>query len=244
MIIVRLVNRSGFEHRTMSMVYEDGKNLNRVFPGTMSGTTADKLAAVIVNELHKKADYYIDLHCGDGYEELVSYVYHTAAADPKTAEMSWNMARHVNVAYAVASQKLTGGSYNYAAACGIPSILIERGCYGLWSQEEVEADKLDVKNIMRFLGILNDGGKAVEYNPRNFHKVHYQDAIRTGCWYPSLHAGNRFVKGTILGQVKDYFGNVLETCVAECDGLILYQSCSLNVMGSGPMITYACICDE
>lgn len=32
-IIVPLANRSGFENRTMSMVYEDGKNLNRVFPG-------------------------------------------------------------------------------------------------------------------------------------------------------------------------------------------------------------------
>ena len=32
MIIVPLVNVSGFEHRTMSLVYEDGKNLNRVFP--------------------------------------------------------------------------------------------------------------------------------------------------------------------------------------------------------------------
>ena len=31
-IIIPLVNVSGFEHRTMSMVYEDGKNLNRVFP--------------------------------------------------------------------------------------------------------------------------------------------------------------------------------------------------------------------
>ena len=32
-IILPLANRSGFENRTMSRVYEDGKNLNRVFPG-------------------------------------------------------------------------------------------------------------------------------------------------------------------------------------------------------------------
>ena len=31
-VIVPLANRSGFENRTMSMVFEDGKNLNRVFP--------------------------------------------------------------------------------------------------------------------------------------------------------------------------------------------------------------------
>ena len=32
-IVIRLMNRTGFEHRTMSLTYEDGKNLNRVFPG-------------------------------------------------------------------------------------------------------------------------------------------------------------------------------------------------------------------
>ena len=31
LIIVPVANRSGFENRTMSMVHEDGKNLNRVF---------------------------------------------------------------------------------------------------------------------------------------------------------------------------------------------------------------------
>ena len=41
-ILLPLANRSGFENRTMSMVYEDGKNLNRVFPGDRDGSEADK----------------------------------------------------------------------------------------------------------------------------------------------------------------------------------------------------------
>lgn len=36
-VLVPLVNRSGFENRTMSRVFEDGKNLNRVFPGDREG---------------------------------------------------------------------------------------------------------------------------------------------------------------------------------------------------------------
>lgn len=42
LVIVPVANRSGFENRTMSMVHEDGKNLNRVFPGDESGTSADR----------------------------------------------------------------------------------------------------------------------------------------------------------------------------------------------------------
>lgn len=44
LIIIRLLNRTGFENRTMSVVYEDGKNLNRIFPGSRSGSLGDKIA--------------------------------------------------------------------------------------------------------------------------------------------------------------------------------------------------------
>ena len=46
-IIVPLANRSGFENRTMSRVFEDGKNLNRVFPGNREGSEADRLAHML-----------------------------------------------------------------------------------------------------------------------------------------------------------------------------------------------------
>ena len=75
-IIIPLVNVSGFEHRTMSMVYEDGKNLNRVFPGDPEGTAADRIAYTMVTKLFSITDYYIDLHSGDGYEQLHPYVYY------------------------------------------------------------------------------------------------------------------------------------------------------------------------
>ena len=76
LVIVPVANRSGFENRTMSMVHEDGKNLNRVFPGDDSGTAADRLAHLLFNTFIKYADAYVDLHSGDGYEELIPYVYY------------------------------------------------------------------------------------------------------------------------------------------------------------------------
>ena len=237
-IVVPLVNRSGFSHRTMSMVYEDGKNLNREFPGNPEGTAAEKICDAVVKELHKKADYYIDLHCGDGYEELIPYTYYAAAAPGETGAVSRQMACRVDSGYIVASGLLTGGSYNYAAGCGIPSILIERGCVGRWSEAEAEADQKDVKNILRFLGVLDDGGQVIEYFPREIANVHYINAAETGCWYPRFHAGDRFRKGAVLGVVKDFFGQEMETCTALCDGIVLYQTVSLNVLKDGPMIAY------
>ena len=38
---------------------------------------------------------------------------------------------------------------------GVPSVLIERGQLSLFSREEIEADKADVRNILRRLGVLD-----------------------------------------------------------------------------------------
>ena len=42
-ILVPIVNVSGYGQRGTSMVWEDGKNLNREFPGNREGTTAEKI---------------------------------------------------------------------------------------------------------------------------------------------------------------------------------------------------------
>ena len=153
-IVIRLMNRTGFEHRTMSLTYEDGKNLNRVFPGNPNGTLSDRIAYTVVTEFFPKADYYVDLHCGDGFEGLVSYVYCTGAATPEVAAKSREMAEIAHVDYLVTSMCGTGGAYNYAGSMGIPSILLERGHSSRWCEDLVAEDVHDVKNILRHLGVL------------------------------------------------------------------------------------------
>ena len=58
-IILPLANRSGFENRTMSRVYEDGKNLNCVFPGDREGSEADRLAHMLFEVFIKNVDAYV-----------------------------------------------------------------------------------------------------------------------------------------------------------------------------------------
>ena len=45
-------------------------------------------------------------------------------------------------------------------------------------------------------------------------------------------------EGEILGLIKDYDGSILETCRAEFDGVILFQTGSLQVLGNGSVIAY------
>lgn len=237
-VIIRLMNRTGFEHRTMSVVYEDGKNLNREFPGSAIGTLAERICYTVEHSFIRKADYYIDLHCGDGFEGLVSYVYCVGAATPEVAAMSRKMAEVAHVDYLVQSNWGKGGAYNYAGSIGVPSILLERGSNSVWCNDLVEEDKHDVRNILRFLKVLKGeyhvhGEKPVDVSP-----VIYEDASCSGCWYPTKQPGETFKKGEVLGTVRDYFGNVLETCIAKKGGIIMYETISLCIMAGTPMVAY------
>lgn len=237
-IIVKVMNRPAFEARNGSMGLDDGKNLNREFPGNPDGTEMDRLAWAVSQELQPAADYYIDLHSGDDYEKLTPYVYYAGAAAEEVVSFSRQMAEQVDVPYMVKSNVASGGSYNYAASQGIPSILIERGGMGDWTYEEVRSTRRDVRNILCHMGIYQGVKDFRTYYPLDVADIRYQDAEENGLWYPFKKVGDMIQEGDILGEVRDYEGNVKEVSVAEFDGVLLYQCGTLQVLGNGPMVAY------
>ena len=243
-VIVKVVNRKAFELRSGSDSHEDGKNLNRVFPGNREGTWSERLAYAIEKELLSIADYYIDLHSGDSYEQLTPYVYYAGAAAKEVVEQSREMAQQADVPYMVGSNVAMGGCYNYAASLGIPSILLERGQMGGWTKEESHSTRRDVRNILCHLGIYQGEKDYRNYYPLEVKDLCYQAANEQGLWYPCKKPGDMIQQGDMLGVIKDYEGKILEVCKAEYGGVILYQTGSLQVQESGPVIAYGKISRE
>ena len=104
-----------------------------------------------------------------------------------------------------------------------------------FSREEIEADKADVRNILRCLSVLE--GEWMSF-PKQELSEYNDDAPCTGCWYPERKPGDWFRKGEKLGEIRDYFGRSLFTEVAPEDGVLLYQCASLNIIEKGPMVSY------
>ena len=63
-----------------------------------------------------------------------------------------------------------------------------------------------------------------------------EEAVRLH--HPEVFIGDMIQEGDILGEVRDYEGKVKEVSEAEFDGVILYQTGTLQVVGNGPMVTY------
>lgn len=239
-IIISLVNTDGFEHRTMSVSYVDGKNLNRVFPGDKNGSPSEKLAAWFVEEIFPKIDRIIDLHSGDNYEELEPLVFFQGAHEEDVMEASYEMARAVDARYLIRSHVAHGGLYSEAGSFGVPGIILERGCLSAWTQEEVDADIADVKNIMAMLGILKHTKAEIHHHKPVFVHTTYAEAPHTGCWYPLYKTGSYVVEGEIVGEIRDYFGDLICVCTADVDGIILIQTKSLNVIKGDALIAIGC----
>ena len=243
-VILKVLNRPAFENRAGSLGLSDGKNLNRVFPGSPNGTEMERLAWAITKEVYPKVDYYIDLHSGDDFEALTPYVYYAGKAAQEVTEVSRKMAEQVDVPYMVRSMVSSGGAYNYAASKGIASILLERGGMGAWTSEEVNSDKRDVRNILSSLDMYQIRRDVRNYVPMEVTDVCYQAASEDGLWYPAAKPGDMVAEGALLGTIRDYNGKLRETCRAEYTGVVLYQTCSLQVTEGGPVVAYGRIVRE
>lgn len=240
LIMINIVNVNGFRARTVSVSMEDGKNLNRVFPGSMDGTYTDKLAYFIEKELFSKINYYIDVHNGDWFEDLSPFIYCVGNAKPEVVAQAEKMAQAADVPFYIKSSSTTG-SYSYAGCLGIPSVLLERGCGGVWSEEEAKDSRKDVKNILRSLGLLIRPATPEEEQkqiPRHMHHAHYIDSEQEGCWFPTKHAGDIVRAGELIGVMKDYFGNIIKEFRLNEDCQILYQTISYSIPKDSPLIAY------
>lgn len=67
----------------------------------------------------------------------------------------------------------------------------------------------------------------------------YEEAPKNGFWYPAVsHAGQKLKKGTLLGTLKDIYGNEIFRCTAPFDGVVLYYTLSLGVKCKDPLIAF------
>ena len=101
LILTYIANPPGFQKRMVYYNPYDWKNLNRVFPGDSNGTSAQRIAHVLVEEVVKKCDCLIDLHCGDGNEALIPYSYWMLSDDPDIDEITRDMAIAFGLKYII-----------------------------------------------------------------------------------------------------------------------------------------------
>lgn len=240
-IFVHAVNMSGFLLRQPYVVPADEgrKNLNRLFPTDGTGTLADKICCFLMEQFVKGSDFHVDLHSGDIVEDLESCLLVANIPDPDKKAQITEIARHTSFPWRMNS----GGKrefYNGSAiACGVPSLLFERGSAGQCLREDVDADKSDLIRICQCLGILP--GQAPLNEAQVFFDKHEWTEAEPGdegLLIPFVKVGDDILEGQKLFEIQDMFGNLIREIYAKYDGHVVIQSRTLSVHTGDDLITY------
>ena len=226
-LIVPIANLPSFKRRTIYYGPDDWKNLNRVFPGDMGGTMSQRIAAVLNEEVVKRADVLVDMHCGDGNEALIPYTYWMISGDKAFDAKTRDLALAFGIPHIIIDETrghdLKESKYlgNTAILQGKPAITTEAGFLGRTDEESITRNVHGVLGVMRHLGMIAGRSEPVA-DPVWIDKYEVVYSKHDGLFAPRVEMGYYVKEGQVVGTVTDYLGAWKEDVRAPFTGILLY----------------------
>jgi uncharacterized protein len=238
---VPVLNLPSFWARSPFVVPDDGKNLNRCFPGNASGTLAERLAYDTFTTVIEGSDALIDMHAGDMVEALQPFALYDAGSAEDRAR---DMASAYGLGYVIRQEPgpdraVAGTSSAAAAEIGIPAIIAEAGGCGLVERPTVEAHVRGLNRVLALLG-MSDGPSDDGPPPTYLRRFLWLYGRDEGWWEPTVQVGDLVVKGQVIGTVSSIDGTqILETITAPTDGVAMFMTSSPAVAANGLLLGLA-----
>jgi uncharacterized protein len=235
---VPVLNLPAFRARSPFVVPDDGKNLNRCFPGDPSGTVADRLAHAAFTQLIEGSDALVDAHAGDMVEALEPFALYDAGGSEDRAR---ELATAYGLGYVIRQEpgpdRAVGGTTSTAAAeIGIPAIIAEAGGCGLVEPAAVAAHVRGLDRVLALLGMTSDPVPDGEAQVR-LGRFLWLRAASEGWWEPAVRPGERVAAGQVLGTVSSLDGaQVLQSVTAPAPGVPMFITSSPAVAANGLLL--------
>jgi hypothetical protein len=145
------------------------------------------------------------------------------------------MAECYGIPYIIRSQAIGGSTYGAAADIGVPAILTEAGGLGQLDETSVTVHLGGLRNVLRLLGVL-PGAPETAVAATHFTRFVWLRSEHAGCWYPSVRAGQQAIEGEVMGEIRDYWGDVLAVHRAPVSGVVLFVVTSLAINPTDPLV--------
>jgi len=234
---VPIVSMTSFRARSAFVVPEDGKNLNRCFPGSHDGTFSDVLARHVFDELIAPSDAMLDLHGGDMVEALEPFaLYYESAVEDRARALAIAFDLPYVVRSAPADAPISGTTTSAAAAAGVPAAIAEVGGRGLLEEAAVRRHLHGLENALRHLGMLPGDPTPPRADMRSVGRFVWLRCKDPGWWETEVRAGDVVDAGASLGAVRTLFGDVGERIAAPESGVVLFVTTSPAVEADGLLV--------
>jgi uncharacterized protein len=235
---VPVLNLPAFRARTPFLVPDDGKNLNRCFPGDPDGTLADRLAHAAFTQLIQGSDALVDVHAGDMVEALEPFaLYDKGPAEARALKLASAYGLGYVIRQEPGPDRAVGGTTSTAAAeIGIPAIIAEAGGCGLVEAAAVAAHVHGLDQVLATLGMTGPPATPAAA-PVHLGRFLWLRSVSEGWWEPAVRPGEQVAEGQALGTVSSLDGaEVLQSVTAPAPGVPMFITSSPAVAADGLLL--------
>jgi predicted deacylase len=232
----------------------DGADLNRVFPGSVTGTATQRLAARIWQELVRLSPAaVIDLHADSALS--IPYVIADRPVDLPVDERIGLEARVLEMAVATGitvvheypddeyrryalDRSLAGAVVNRLRR---PAVTIEAGGRRLIDAAAVDTMVYAVAGVLAWLGVATvpRGSPPARVAGGPWRRANAIRSREAGVLVPLVSPGARFEAGEVIGEVRTVAGEVRERLTARESGMVIAWADTAWVAAGGGVATIA-----
>lgn len=199
-----------FGYLIQTREFPDGRDLNRMFPGSLSGSLASQFAYQFRTEIAPLVDYVIDFHTG-GAERENSAQIRCVTTEEKTLEL----AKIFGSPYIIHSDYIAKSLRETLHKMGKTVLLFEGGKSKNIDSSIVNYGVAGTLNVMKKLGMQS--GKIEKSNPTIIKKSKWIRAKDSGLFTLNITNGSFVKKKDVLGVIQDPFGEFERRITAPFD---------------------------
>lgn len=211
-IAVPLLNVYGFINFSRGL--PDGKDVNRSFPGSKSGSLASRVAYKFTNEILPHATMAIDFHTGGSS----IFNYPQARFDPADKE-SEALALAMNLPFTIQSKLISKSLRKTANTKGIPMVVFEGGESLRMDEDAIQHGVRAIQQVMIKNGMIATTDME-EVQSKLIANRYWIRAGKSGLLNLNKKVGDHVQKGDVLAKITDPYNTYKHKIIAKKSGYI------------------------
>jgi len=202
-ICIPIINIFGFLNQTRE--FPDKRDLNRVFPGSKTGSLASRFAHFLVTEIIPKIDYAVDFHAGGASRFNAPQI----RIAPNNLELK-ELASVFNSPFTLYSKNISGSFRNACTKLDVKMLLFEGGKSLDLNDMITEDGYQGAKRFLDHLDMLNLKKEAKKVSKKTIfiEKSSWVRANYSGMFHSMVTISAFVKKGDVMAIISDPFGKV------------------------------------
>lgn len=215
-ICMPVINIFGFIN--LKREFPDGRDLNRVFPGSKGGSLASRVANKLIKEVVPHADLIIDFHTGGSGRFNAPQLRYT-----KTQKNLDELAGVFGAPFVLYSKNLTKSFRSTCTKLGKDLLLFEGGKSFHIDDVVTNSGVNGSKRILKHLGMLKTVFKSSKPKKKCVFITDskWQRAKYSGMFKAAISVGAKVEKEDIIGNITDPYGKFNYFVRAQNSGYVI-----------------------